>query len=156
MTLMMDEVDVPGSGMEDEAPDTESPGYDPEAPYGRTATGRIRKKPVASRTSATTGRSSAKNETRARQAASAIVQLNAFAVVGCLTAGLTETGQLLMGREEKFRDDLYNAFVLDPSLADYVLKMGSKSGKMMLIAAIGLHVGSVVPTAFTEYREMSR
>lgn len=152
MTLTLETADVPPDFGEDETPDIDSPGYDPEAPYGRTKSGRIRKRPVGTR-SAGTVTSSARNATKARQAAGAVCQLNTFAVIGLITSGMHETAGTLAANEDKFRTDLENAFALDPSLADYVLKMGVKSGKVMLITALVLHFGRAVPTAITEYRE---
>jgi hypothetical protein len=151
VTLTLESVDVPAD--EDEAPDIDSPGYDPEAPYGRTKSGRIRKRPVGNR-SVAVGNGSVRNAAKARQAAAAVCQLNTYFVLGLLTSGMHETAGTLAAGEDKFRTDLENAFALDPALADYVLKLGVKSGKVALISAFVLHFGKAVPSAVTEYREM--
>ena len=150
MTMTLEPTQVP-DGTEDDAPDVDSPGYDSEAPYGYTKSGRIRKRPIGTRT--TIGGGPARSERLARQATAVIVQLNGYTVLGVLAMGMTNTASALAERQPTFEDNVYNALVLDPALCAIILKAGVKSGKVMLLIAIIGQGLAVMPTAITEYRE---
>ena len=150
VTMTLEPTQVP-DGTEDDAPDVDSPGYDSEAPYGYTKSGRIRKRPIGTRT--TTGGGPARSERLARQATAVIVQVNGYAVIGAMAAGMANTASKLADQQSTFEDNVYNALVLDPGLCAIILKAGVKSGKLMLLVAILGHIAAVVPTAITEYRE---
>jgi hypothetical protein len=80
---------------------------DPEAPYGRTPTGRARKRPVGSRN--VTKQSGASNERLARQAAKTLVQLHETAAFPLHMLGLPATAAALTDEERNgaFEEQLF-------------------------------------------------
>jgi hypothetical protein len=152
MTLTLESVSVPTGPDEDEAPDIDSPGYDAEAPYGRTKSGRIRKRPVGG-TRVASGSTPARSEKLARQATAVLMQVNGFIIMGAILASMMETAGKLTERTPVFEDQIYNALVLDPAMCEQILKTGVKSGKVMLLIAIVTHAVAVMPTAVVEFKE---
>lgn len=129
-------------------------GYDPEAPYGRTKTGRIRKRPVGSTRRTGTAGPRGSNEVLATQAATLLVQVNAFAVTGLMIAGMRQTASEIAGRNDAFEAQVRSALLTDPDLCRTILRAGGASAKVSLLVAYGMLFGSVAPTAVMEYREL--
>lgn len=138
---------------EDVAPDTDSPGYDPEAPYGRTKSGRIRKRPIGRTSADTATRTPVRAEKLARQATAAVMQLNGFLIMGTLVSGMPRTSKKYSEHSDEFESQVYNALVLDTAMCEQILKAGVKSGKLMLMIAILGHIAVGVPDAVIEFRD---
>lgn len=156
MSFTLESVDVPKVSDADidldETPDVDSPGYDAEAPYGRTKSGRIRKRPVGSATRV--GTSTAKNERLATQATAAVMEAREAMTLGAMMFGLADTSSVLVARSDAFKARIHNAFLLDSQLAETVVKAGVKSGKIMFLSAILLDAAAVAPTAVVEIRAL--
>lgn len=126
---------------------------DPEAPYGRTASGRIRKRPVGSRKNGPTGPRGS-NEQLAKQAASLLAQTNGLITTGLFLVGFQRTASAIAERNEPFEAQVAAALVTDPALCRTILKAGGTSAKLSLLIAYAMLAGSVAPVAISEYREI--
>lgn len=126
---------------------------DPEAPYGRTASGRIRKRPVGARKNAATGPRGS-NETLAKQAASLLAQTNGLITTGLFLTGFKQTASEIAARNDAFEAQVASALLTDPALCRTILKAGGTSAKLSLLIAYAMLAGSVAPVAIAEYREL--
>ena len=140
----------------DEAPELDTdapiPGADDEAPFGRTASGRIRKRPVGSNVR----QSGASNEKLARQAAKTLVQLHSILAVPLMMVGLVQTAAALSDedRNAQFEEQVYAALLPDPSLCRSILRAGGASAKTSLIIAYSMFGASIAMTAYPEIKQM--
>ncbi len=143
---------VPDDYMLDDAPDLEIPqGVDPLAPYGRTETGRIRKRPVGSKKSA--NGPSPRNAAKAKQAAGVLMEAHAIGVGAVVLMQMYQTAGAMSERAATLEDSMTRALMLDGNLCDTILKGGVQSGKIMLLIAVFTHAIAIAPTAVSEYRE---
>lgn len=139
---------------ENELDDTVS--GDPEAPYGRTPTGRIRKRPVGQKGARSQGKPGASNEKLARQAAKTLVQLHGIVAVPVMLIGLQQTASALTDedRNEQFEEQAYSALLVDPALCRAILSTGGSSAKLALVVAYFMFGAGVAMTAVPEFREL--
>jgi len=126
---------------------------DPEAPYGRTKSGRIRKRPVGSARRGASGPRGG-NEVLARQAASLLAQANGLITTGLFLTGFPRTASAIAERNEPFEAQVTAALIADPALCRTILRAGGTSAKLSLLVAYGMLAGSVAPVALEEYRDM--
>ena len=104
----------------------------PEAPYGVTPTGRIRKRPIGN---GKRGPGRASNTDLARRAAGALATLNAVACGGFMVVGLRETASAVAAANEDFEKSAAMALENDPALCRAILRGGEASAKLLLLAA---------------------
>lgn len=94
------------------------------------------------------------NASLAAQATEALMQLNNFAAIGLLVTQLHATGaKLREASDDRFRESVYNALLLDPDLCRWICRGGVRSGKVALLLAYVMLGASVMPTAIVELRE---
>lgn len=93
------------------------------------------------------------NSTLATQATDVLVQLNAGIGLGSMVLGYHQTASALSTAQEGFREQIYNALLLDPELCKMLLKGGQQSGKVALIIAYGMLGSAVVPVAVLEHKQ---
>lgn len=134
--------------------DPEYPGSTEEAPYGYTPTGRIRKRPVANKSSAGSGRRMPASESSAKSAAGLLARMNEMIAASLtLVVGLPNTGAALIEGNKQFEAMAFEALLTDPALCRKILSAGSTSGKAGLALAYGMLGMGIVPAAFAEVRE---
>ena len=152
MSILAEDVplprDVPAVDPDDDT------GTDSVAPYGYTASGRIRKRPLGSRLDGVVRKAGMSNEKLARQAASLLAQANNIMATGLLLTGFRGTSSALANANDAFEENAYQALLPDPALCRSICKAGGTSSKLSLIIAYGMLGGQVGPIAYIEYRQM--
>ena len=93
----------------------------------------------------------------AKQAAGVLEETNAL-IAGAMMLlpmpyNLLDTGMALATANETFVIRAEKALASNPKLCKFILKGGALSGQLALVAAYGVLVGSVLPTAIQELRE---
>lgn len=102
--------------------------------------------------SATTTRKTVPNDKLARQATSALVQINRLTGFGARMIGLEQTSNMIMFAEDSFEEQAYEALLTDPDLCKQILAVGHVSAKFSLITAYALLLGQVAPVAMMEIK----
>lgn len=131
-------------------PDDAGPA-DPEAPYGRTPTGRIRKRPVGNSTPRASGNGK-RNDKLAADAASILARGNSLIGMSLAVFGMPLTAEALKDANDTFETMAREALVNDPALCRKILTAGATGGKTGLVLAYGMLAGSIGPTAFMEVK----
>src|SRR5262249_14888572 len=91
----------------------------------------------------------------AQKATEALCQLNGFVAIGAMFMRMPMTASAIhTATDEGFREQTYNALLLDPALCKTILKGGTRSGKVALIAAYAMLAGAVMPVAALEYKAL--
>ena len=137
--------------------DAPTESFDSEAPYGRTKTGRIRKRPVGSGTrtsSAGDSPSGERNRKLAEQAAGVLGSIHDTMAMGAFSIGLRATPSAISTANEQFVSMATEALLNDPALCKSILRAGAKGGKGALIVIYGMFLIAVVPTAVLEVKTM--
>lgn len=154
---VLGETDIPQDKTpptDDYTPETDE-GFDSEAPYGRTPTGRIRKRPVGSTTrGAKGGGGKNSNQALATQAAALLAQTNGLLCTGLMLARMGQTASALAQANEGFEEQVAAALITDPALCRTILRAGGTSAKMSLIIAYVMLGAAVAPVGYMEYREI--
>lgn len=94
------------------------------------------------------------NEKLANQAVDVLCQVNEMVAVGAMLAKLFGTASAISERNDAFREQAYQALLLDPGLCKTILRGGAKSGKFALIGAYAMLAVGVVPVAIEEVKEL--
>lgn len=90
----------------------------------------------------------------AAQATQVLCQLNGFMAMGLAAMRMFGTAGAIGAYDETFREQAYNALLVDPELCKYLLRGGAKSGKVALVAAYGMMAVNVAPVAMEEMKEL--
>lgn len=152
---MFEEIDIP----QDSVPHASDVEY-PCVECGREAgpySGRGRKPTRCPEHKKTSTRSKApgtkgSNATLAEQATEALWQINGMAAFLAMLSGFQMTGAAIQEREEAFRQQCYAALLTDPNMCRTILKAGTNSSKVALVACYGMFAAGVVPTLMMEMR----
>lgn len=127
-----------------------------EAPYGYTASGRIRKRPIGSRVGdASPRKAGMSNEKLARQAAALLAQVNNIVAVGLTIAGMPGTASAIANANDGFEEQAYNALLPDPALCRSIVRVGGTSSKVSLLIAYGMFTVQIAPVAVMEARSLA-
>ena len=92
------------------------------------------------------------NDKLARQATTALVQINRLTGFGVRMLGLSATSEMIMHAEQGFEEQAYEALLTDPDLCKQILAVGQVSGKFSLLTAYALLLGQVGPVALMEIK----
>lgn len=111
-----------------------------------------KKNPVQS----TTRNANQKNVVLASQAADVLARLNDMLAVGAMVVQYPETASVIAAANPGFRQQAYEALLLDPELCKAIMRGGAMSGKAALIVAYGMFAATVGSAAVLEYRRKSR
>jgi hypothetical protein len=110
---------------------------------------------TATRTTSTV-KGAGKGGALARQAATALGQLNGLIGIALMLApkpwNLPTTASALAGATEGFEEQAYKALLSDPKLCALILRGGAMSGRVALVIAYGMLAGAVVPVAMAELK----
>jgi hypothetical protein len=141
--------DIPSGETENSSPDT-SQDATPDAPYGYTATGRVRKRPVGSRNA--TPSSGKRNDKLAADAAAILVTANGLVAISLMAFGMPMTAGAIQEANATFETMAREALANDPALCRKILSAGATGGKTALLLAYGMLASQVGPAAFMELR----
>lgn len=109
------------------------------------------KKPVAK--SSRGPRVTGSNAILATQATEALCQMNGIMALGAMVVGFTGTASAINDFQDAFRQTTYNALLTDPDMCRFILKGGTKSGKLALGISYGMMAMAVGPVAVMEYKD---
>jgi hypothetical protein len=93
------------------------------------------------------------NARLAEQATEALAQINNFMALGCMLGQFHATAGRIAEYDPTFRAQTYNALLTDPDLCRYILKAGTKSGKLALGVSYAMFAAAIMPTALAELKE---
>ena len=92
------------------------------------------------------------NEQLAAQAADTLTYANKFAGLGLIMLGLPATAESVALAQVSFRENVYQALLLDPKLCRRILTMGGKGATVGLVLAYGGMVSEIAPIALKEIK----
>lgn len=92
------------------------------------------------------------NERLAAQAADVLSGINDIVATGTMFVGFQATASMIAEGNEAFREQAYQALLIDPALAKTILRGGSSSGKIALVMAYAMFLAPVSRVAIQEYR----
>jgi hypothetical protein len=131
----------------------EYPGATPDAPYGYTTTGRVRKRaPNGSRSTGPTASRAVGSAKQAQEAAKVLTNFNRLLGFGFAGLGLFETAGVWNEAQDTFYTQAVAALENDPGLCRTILKTGATGGKLSLFLAYGMLGLTVAPVAVQEYQ----
>lgn len=110
-------------------------------------------KAVAAATLASRSRVKGNNEQLAAQASEILAKTNSLAMLAILAFGMPLTATTIAEHNEEFKNNAYEALLLDPSLCKKILATGGKTAGLALFMAYGQLGMFVVPLAITEFKE---
>lgn len=132
------------------------PDATPEAPYGYTPTGRIRKRPVGSRAGGAKGAgrgSMPASRQQAETAAALLARANGLVGLSLAMFGMPLTATALADANNDFQNMATEALLADPSLCRKILSAGATSGKAGLVMAYAMLGVSVAPAMMGEIKD---
>lgn len=136
-------------------PDPDYPDATPEAPYGYTAGGRIRKRPIGSRSNSSGGPTGAnsRNESLGASAAQLLAQMNSLVGLSLSAFKLVETSDAIDEANKIFEPMAREALANDPKLARRIMSGGVSSSKAQLTLAYVVFGMAIMPSAREELSE---
>lgn len=90
------------------------------------------------------------NQNLAGQATDVLLRLNSFAAFGARIFEYDLTAEALDNAKDPFREAVYDALLIDPELARWIMRGGTDSGKIALLVAYLMLAGAVIPVATLE------
>lgn len=111
-------------------------------------------KAAAKSAGGTSSGASSTNERLATQAADVLCQVNEMGAVALMLGRLFGTASALSGANDAFREQAFQALLLDPGLCRSILRGGAKSGKFALMGAYAMLLVGVAPVAIEEIKEL--